>query len=234
MLAAFCTLAATAARPQASSLPPPSPEAVTHGPRSLKRVALTFDACATRRPSRYDERITRILRETGTPATLFLGGKWMQEHPAATRDLASLPFLEIGNHTYIHPHLRQLSEERIREELHTTQLILDTLTGRRGRLFRPPYGEYDERVLRIAAELGLTTIQFDLASGDPDTSATKARLVDYVVRAARNGSIIVMHINRRGWHTAEALADIIRGLQKRGFDLVTVSELLQQHPASAK
>ena len=78
----------------------------------------------------------------------------MQEHPAATRDLASLPFLEIGNHTYIHPHLRQLSEERIREELHTTQLILDTLTGRRGRLFRPPYGEYDERVLRIAAELG--------------------------------------------------------------------------------
>ena len=168
----------------------------------------------------------------------------MQEHPAATRDLASLPFLEIGNHTYIHPHLRQLNEtygqtfvvpeERIREELHTTQLILDTLTGRRGRLFRPPYGEYDERVLRIAAELGLTTIQFDLASGDPDTSATKARLVDYVVRAARNGSIIVMHINRRGWHTAEALADIIRGLKKRGFDLVTVSELLQQHPASAK
>ena len=226
MLAAFCTIASAVARSQDPSLPPPHPEAVTHGPRSLKRVALTFDACATIRPSRYDERITRILRDTRTPATLFLGGKWMQEHPAATRELASLPFFEIGNHTYLHPHLRGLSEERIRGELQKTQHILDSLTGQRATLFRPPYGEYDARVVRIAAELGLTTIQFDLASGDPDTSATKQRLVDYVVGAARNGSIIVMHINRRGWHTAEALPDIVRGLRKRGFELVTVGALL--------
>jgi peptidoglycan/xylan/chitin deacetylase (PgdA/CDA1 family) len=203
------------------------PDPIAHGPRTQKRIALTFDACATSRPSRYDERITQILVKTQTPATLFLGGKWMQDHRAATRYLASLPQIELANHTYLHPHLPQLDDEQIRNELATTQLIMDSLTGRAATYFRPPYGEYDERVVRIATELGLTTIQYDLASGDPDTAATKERLIEYVVGCAKNGSIIVMHINRRGWHTAEALPEIIRGLLRRGFTLVTVSNLLQ-------
>jgi peptidoglycan/xylan/chitin deacetylase (PgdA/CDA1 family) len=74
--------------------------------------------------------------------------------------------------------------------------------------------------------MGLVTVEYDLASGDPDRHATKEKLVEYVTSAAHSGSIIVMHINQRGWHTAEALPDIIAMLRKRGYKLVTVGELL--------
>lgn len=207
-------------------LEPATPEIFFHGPRSKKLIALSFDACANLTPSRYDERITDILVETKTPATLFLGGKWMEEEPEATKRFASLPQFELANHTFLHPHLKELSNERIGQELRWTQQIMFSLTGRQSTCFRPPYGEYDERVVRIAAEMGLTTVQYDLASGDPDSSISKERLVNYVSSMARNGSVIVMHINHGGWHTAEALPEIITRLRKRGFTFVTVSELI--------
>lgn len=212
---------------------PPAPRAVSpaiifHGPRNLKLIALTFDACSTVKPSHYDERITKILIDTKTPATLFLGGKWMEDEAEPTKYLSRFPQFELANHTFLHPHLDKLSDELIRRELRRTQEVMDSLTGKQATLFRPPYGEYDERIIRIAAEMGLTTIQFDLASGDPDPHFTKEKLIDYVTSMARNGSIIVMHINRGGWHTAEALPEIISSLRNRGFTLVTVSEMLNQ------
>jgi peptidoglycan-N-acetylglucosamine deacetylase len=205
---------------------PVEPMVISHGPRSAKRLALTFDACATRAPSHYDTLVTNILVETGTHATIFLGGKWMEEEQAQTLDLASHPQFELANHTFLHPHLKSVSEERIRDELAKTQAVLYTLTGRQATFFRPPYGEYDERCVRIAGEMGLLTIEYDLASGDPDIHATKEKLIEYVTTSAKNGSIIVMHINHRGWHTAEALPEIIRRLRARGFELVTIGELL--------
>jgi peptidoglycan/xylan/chitin deacetylase (PgdA/CDA1 family) len=199
----------------------------SHGSRTIKEVALTFDACATRQPSGYDERVTQILLETQTPATIFLGGKWMEEHPEQTKLLESTPLFELGNHSYLHPHMREASDERIRKELCRTQDVMYAMTGRQPTLFRPPYGEHDDRIVRIAAAMGLTTVEYDLPSGDPSPEATKEKLIEYVTTMARSGSIIVMHINGRGWHTAEALPDIIARLRKRGFVFVTVTQLLQ-------
>ena len=211
-----------------SALPPVTSAAVFHGRRDKKFLALTFDACSTRRPSHYDAQITKILVETKTPATLFLGGKWMEEETEQAKYLASIPYFELGNHTFLHPHLVRMSDDRIRQELLWTQEVMYSLTGKHPTLFRPPYGEEDDRVVRIAASMGLRTIQFDLASGDPDSSISKERLTEYVSSMAKGGSIIVMHINQRGWHTAEALPEIITRLRKRGFTFVTVSELLSQ------
>jgi peptidoglycan/xylan/chitin deacetylase (PgdA/CDA1 family) len=101
------------------------------------------------------------------------------------------------------------------------------LTGPQAALYRPPYGEHDERISRIAAEAGLITVQFDLASGDPDPGISKGRLLRSVTAGARNGSIIVMHMNGRGWKTAEALPDIIAELRRKGFKLVTVGEMMR-------
>jgi peptidoglycan/xylan/chitin deacetylase (PgdA/CDA1 family) len=119
-------------------------------------------------------------------------------------------------------------DARLRLELKWTQDVLYTLTGRQGTLFRAPYGEIDARVVRLAAEAGLTTVQYDLPSGDPDKRVSKKKLVEYVAGTARSGSIVVMHINRRGWHTAEALPEIIKRLRARGYRFVTVSELLDR------
>lgn len=211
--------------------PPPllavSPRVVFHGPRDEKLIALTFDACSTRARSHYDEGVTRVLVEKKVPATVFLGGKWIEDNLDHARYLASLPQLELGNHTFLHPHLERVSDARLREELARTQALLYTVAGRQATLFRAPYGEYDDRIVKYAAEAGMTTVQYDLASGDPDERITKESLTNYVVNSARPGSIVVMHINRRGWHTAEALPSIIDGLRARGFAFVTVSQLLR-------
>ncbi len=211
-------------------MPAVAPMLIEHGDRNAPRIALTFDACSTREPGRLDEQVTSILVATHTPATIFLGGKWMTEEQNHTRYLASFPQFELANHTYLHPHMTRVSDDRIRQELIATEQVLYTLTGRRSRFFRPPYVEADDRVIRIAAELGLTTVTDDLASGDPDPHATRERLDAWVESTAKNGSIIVMHINGRGWHTAEALPDLITALSAKGFTFVTLSELLGLPP----
>ncbi|MDE3056530.1 MAG: polysaccharide deacetylase family protein [Bacteroidota bacterium] len=215
------------------SLRPVLPRVVSHGLSSEKTIALTFDACSTHAPSRYDERITEVLVKTHTPATIFLGGKWMEDEPAQTKYLSALPFIELENHTFYHPHLTKISNEQIREELRRTQEAMYTLIGRQPTLFRPPYGEYDKRVETIAAALGLTTVEYSLASGDPDPHFSKEVLIKYVTTMARNGSIIVMHINGRGWHTAEALPEIIARLRARGFTFVTVKDLIHSEEKTA-
>ena len=220
---------AAPAPPSAPKLEVVPPEVVAHGSRKGKQIALTFDACSTRDVSQYDEAVTRVLEETHTAATIFLGGQWAKEEAAHVQQLGRNPLFELGNHTFTHPHLTAVKDDRrLREELDRTQAEVHALTGFTPRLFRPPYGEYDQRVVRIAAAAGLTTVEYDLASGDPDlVHATKERLIEWVLRKAQPGSIVVMHINHLKFHTAEALPAIIAGLRARGFTLVTVSELIR-------
>jgi len=215
----------------APPLPAVAPLVVKHGPRRKKRIALTFDACSTQGPSQFDEKVIRMLIQLKVPATLFLGGKWMEEHPDETQELATYPQFELANHTYLHPHLPRESDARVREELTRTQDMLYTLTGRSATLFRAPYGEVDARTARLGAEAGMIAIQYDLASGDPDRHISTKRLIDYVSGQAKNGSIVVMHMNGRGWKTAAALPRIVLRLRKKGYKLVTVSDLLRRPPA---
>lgn len=105
--------------------------------------------------------------------------------------------------------------------------MLKGASGISQKLFRPPYAETDQRIENIAHKIGLTTVMYDLASGDPDSTISRERLIRYVVTSVRNGSIIVMHVNGRGWHTAEALPEIIQALHAKGFIFSKVSDLLK-------
>jgi peptidoglycan/xylan/chitin deacetylase (PgdA/CDA1 family) len=214
--------------PPATPLPAVFGEVIAHGPRNSNGVALTFDACSTRDVSKYDARVTRELIATQTPATLFIGGSWAREEAAHVKELAANPLFELGNHSYSHPHMTKVSPARVKRELLDTQAELFALTGKQPLLFRPPYGEYDDKLVKAAAEVGLTTIEYDLASGDPDQHATKERLVEWVLKKARPGSIIVMHINHTRFHTSEALPGIIEGLRARGLKPMTVSDLIRE------
>jgi peptidoglycan/xylan/chitin deacetylase (PgdA/CDA1 family) len=205
------------------------PAVVHSGLRDEMRVALTFDACPTR--SVYDERITRVLKETQTPATIFLSGSWVRRNPQIVLELASSPLFELANHSYTHKHMTQLKDDtKVLAELLETQAEIFHVTGKLPEYFRPPFGEFDSRLAYLVGKAGLTTIEFDLASGDPDEYATKPRLVNWVLKQARPGSIIVMHINHREFPTADALPEIIQGLRKRGYELVTVGQLLKERP----
>jgi len=191
-----------------------------------KRIALTFDSCSTLDRSFYDERVTRVLLATKTKATLFISGRWAETHLRQMQVLAHEPLFEIANHSYIHPHMTEMPPQRQREELLWTQQILLSLTGKLPRYFRPPYGEVSTELAEVAASEGIRTVEYDFPSGDPDKNITKERLIAWVLAKARPGSIVVMHMNRHGWHTAEALPAIIAGLRAKGFVLSQVGEML--------
>lgn len=204
----------------------PSGTPFAHGPRDVPRVALTFDACSSARDNRCDEAVLRALEEGGIPATVFLGGMWMEKQSAIVRRMAANPKLELGLHGWDHRHLDRLSDAELRRHLEKSKEVFVRLTGRSPLLFRPPFGDATPRDVRIAAEAGLVTVTYDLASGDPDPGFTKGILTRYVVRRARNGSVVIFHINGRGRHTAEALPGIVKGLEARGMSFATVGEML--------
>ncbi len=212
-------------------LRPLAPVLISHGDRSWPYIALTFDTCQSADfPAGYDETIVNILIETETPATLFLGGLWMQRYPTQTQALAANPLFELGNHSWSHPDFSQLKPEEMRAEILRTQKTMAKLTGHRPTLFRFPFGAYTAEALTVAGQHGLRAIQWDVVTGDPDPHISARDIVDAVAAQADNGSIVVMHMNSRGCHTAAALPAIIKQLRAKGYTLVTVSQLLGLAP----
>ena len=211
----------------APTLPHMDIQFIYHGDRNKPYVALTFDLCQIPGvPAWFDRGIYDVLTRYDVPATFFLGGDWMRTHPEETNLLASNPKFELGNHSWSHPDLPGLSDDIISSEIVKTQDLLFELTGRQSRLFRLPSGRFDDQALSVIARHGLYTVQWDVETGDPDPSIDAERLTGGVKATVQNGSIIIMHANGRGWHTAEALPEMIEYLHSKGYTLVTVSQLL--------
>jgi peptidoglycan-N-acetylglucosamine deacetylase len=202
------------------------PKVIEHGPRDVNKIALTFDACPTGREDEYDEKVVDVLVQEKVRATLFMSGRWVEKNKDMAKVLAANPQFEIANHAYWHPHMLEKDDERILRELRRTQDIIGKVTGKRPKYFRPPFGEVDERLARLAAEAGLVTVQYDIASGDPDPGLSAKRIIRGVVGEAKGGSIVVFHMNRNGVRTAEVLPEVIKQLRGKGFELVTVGEML--------
>jgi peptidoglycan/xylan/chitin deacetylase (PgdA/CDA1 family) len=201
---------------------------IEHGPRDSQKIALTFDACPTGRPDEYDDKVIDILLKENVPATLFMSGRWVEKNSEKAKFLANLQQFEIAAHSFYHPHMTQKNDERDIRELLATQAVISKVTGKTPRYFRPPYGEVDARVANLAARAGLITIQYDISSGDPDPNLSSRAIVRGVLKGAKGGSIIVFHMNKNGVRTAEVLPEIVDGLRKKGFTLVTVGNLLEE------
>ncbi len=216
--------------PTATSTLTPTPlpaVLITNGDRASNFVALTFDVCQDPAyPAGYDSALVSVLERYNVPATFFMGGDWMRTHPTETQQLVAHPLFEMGNHSWDHADFTTLNADQIHAEILQTDDTLFQLTGRRSRLFRLPGGAYTDFTLQVISQMGFYTIQWDSVTGDPDPNFDAATILGEVQRTVQNGSIIIMHANGRGWHTAEALPAIIEYLQGRGFQLVTVSQLL--------
>jgi peptidoglycan/xylan/chitin deacetylase (PgdA/CDA1 family) len=118
----------------------------------------------------------------------------------------------------------------MKDEILLAQQQMYDLLGYQTNLFRLPYGTYNEEALNVIGENGLYAIQWDDVSGDPDPNIDAQRMTNGVLQHLQSGSIIIMHANGRGWHTAEALPGIIQSIRQQGYTLVTVSDLLQIQP----
>jgi peptidoglycan/xylan/chitin deacetylase (PgdA/CDA1 family) len=201
---------------------------LTRLPTTSKVVALTFDAGANADgvPS-----ILRTLQATGTPATFFLTGKWVQTYPQLAQQIGRS--YQVGNHTYSHPHLPQLPDAAVRNEIAVAGTLIAGATGRDPRpLFRFPYGDGDPRTIAIANQLGYSCIQWTV-----DTQGWKGisggqsvdSVVNRVLANLQPGEIVLMHVGSAGDHStldADALPRIIATLKAQGYSFTTVSESL--------
>ena len=208
-------------------------------PVGEKYVALTFDLCeASGEVAGYDGALVDLLRANGAHATFFAGGKWLINHAARASQLLADQGFEIGNHTWSHWNLGVASGAGMRTQVDAAEAAFAATRAslvkicpaarppQAMRLFRFPYGSCSPESLNYVNQRGYRAIQWDVDSGDPWLPMTGTRMAKAVLDAVRPGSIVLMHANGRGFHTAEALAEIIPALKARGFGFLTVSELL--------
>ena len=209
-------------------------------------VALTLDLCETTgEVSGYDGDIFDFLRSQNIRATVFAGGKWLRSHPERAHQLILDPLFEIANHAEAHRNLRLLSGKALSREILGPQHSYETLRSklaqsqclrsnkynlshvpRRLGLFRFPFGACNAISLKAVNDAGLLAIQWDVSTGDPSPTQSARTMVSHVVKRTKPGSILIAHANGRGYNTAQALPMLVSKLKAKGFEFVTVSELL--------
>ena len=184
-----------------------------------KKLAISFD-CAW--GVDYTDTLLDVMKRNNVRCTFFAVEFWVERYPEYAEKIVAAGH-ELGTHSRTHSYMSKQSAEEIRDELQTSVSAIKRTTGHTAKLFRPPYGDYDNLLVDTATELGLYTIQWDVDSLDwKNLSATEIAM--RVINGAKNGSIILCHNN--GLHTAEALPLIFSTLQNRGFEFVPIGELI--------
>lgn len=149
-------------------------------------------------------------------------GDWVKKFPEAAKKIKEAGH-EIATHSNTHPHVNQLSyEENVKEIQDSVKLIKD-ITGADVKLYRPPYGEYNDTVIKSANDKGLIPIQWSLDTLDY-TNLTGTQMWERLEKKLSNGDIILMHNGAK--HTADSLEMIIQSINKKGYKIVPVSELV--------
>lgn len=191
---------------------------VRQGAPDQPMVALTFDDG----PSEHTPALLDALKAREAHATFFLVGANVVRRPELAQRMAAEGH-DVANHTRTHLRLPPLREDQIANEIANGATVIRRATGERVRLFRPPGGQYDARVLAEAARQGEMTVLWSTNTGDWRARSPRW-IANRVLSNVENGDIVLMHEARP--ETAAALPAILRALQERGFRLVTVSELM--------
>lgn len=214
-----------APKPPASGGQPavPAGPAISRVSGTGKKVALTFDDGPN---GAYTDAVLATLKRHHVKGTFFVIGQ------QAARDGARLTKMRdaghaIGNHSWDHSQLTNLSDAQVKRQLKDTSDAIERATGKRPDTFRPPYGARSSRVDEVARGLGMRDIIWDVDTVDWSRPGSDA-IARTAVNNARSGSVILMHDgggNRQ--QTVDALDRIITGLQAKGYELVTVPELVK-------
>ncbi len=189
-------------------------------PLDLSRpmIALTFDDG----PGRGTERILDLLSENGGRATFFVIGDLAGKNPNTVRQIAEQG-CEVANHTWGHKKLTDLAQEDILQQIGDVNDMVETVTGTRPRLLRPPGGEYNDVVLEIARQMDMALVNWSIDPKDWKRRDADA-IYEAIMKDARDGGIVICHDIYNS--TAEAMERVIPELTAQGYQLVTASELL--------
>lgn len=184
-----------------------------------KKVAISFDAAWGNEDT---QQLIDIMEEYGVKATFFVVGEWVDKYPESVKALFDAGH-EVMNHSNTHPHMPQISKEKMIEEIKLCSDKIEAVTGVRPNLFRQPYGDYDNKSLKTLEEQGYYTIQWDVDSLDWK-KLSAAEITQRIFSRVRPGSIVLFH--NAAINTPAALGDIIKGLLEKGYEFVKISELI--------
>ena len=186
-----------------------------------KLVSFSFDAAWGNEDT---EQLIEILKKYDVKATFFVVGEWVDKYPESVKQLAEAGH-EIMNHSDTHPHMPQLSIEKMTEEINACNDKIEKITGRRPTLFRAPYGEYDNNLIDVLSSLNMFCIQWDVDSRDWKEDYTVEKIVSGVVNNAQPGSICLFHNAAK--NTPKALPIILERLIADGYKIVPISKLIK-------
>jgi peptidoglycan/xylan/chitin deacetylase (PgdA/CDA1 family) len=196
-----------------------------------KIVALTFDACGGPRGNGYDKELIDFLLCERIPATLFLTGRWIDDHPREAKQLAADTLFDIENHGLFHRpcSLEGRSKYGIEgtcnigdaiDEIEINARKIECLTNVKPVYYRSATAMSDEGCATLADVLGETIVSYDVLSGDAVARTAVEAIASNVVNKVRNGSIVIMHMNHPEWNGYEALTQVVPALRKQGYTFV--------------
>lgn len=184
-----------------------------------KVLSISFDAAWGRANT---EEILNILDRYDVKTTFFLVGFWAEKHPDLVAEIVARGH-EIGNHSATHPHMSQLTDAQIREELRKCSDLVKSITGVPTTLFRPPYGEYNDAVVRISREEGYECVQWNVDSLDWKNLGTE-NMVRQCTKDVNPGDIVLFHNDSK--YILEALPQILEYYTQKEYRIIPVSEIL--------
>jgi polysaccharide deacetylase family sporulation protein PdaB len=210
------TVLTTAATPKA-------PAAIYKIDTDKKIVALTFDiSWGEKTPGP----VLDVLQQKGVKkATFFLSGPWTLTHPEIAKRIKDMGF-EIGSHGHKHDNFSQYPDSWIRDQVSKAEQAIQEVTGVKTKLIRTPNGDFNKRVITTLHQMGYQVIQWDTDSLDWKNPGVD-QIVNRVLNKAHPGDIILMHASDSCKQTAQALPRIIDGLRAKGYEFVTVSQLIE-------
>lgn len=198
--------------------------------RGAKKIALTYDDGPN---ERHTVHLLEVLAKHGVQATFFLIGRYVEQRPEIVREIVKAGHV-VGNHTFTHPLLIFKSEAGICKELAACSKAIGEAVGQKPDLFRPPFGGRRPAVLRIARELGLQPVMWNVTgydwNGPPaETIETK------VARQIRGGDVVLLH---DGGHkqmgadrsqTVIATDHLIARYKAAGYEFVTIPRMMADY-----
>ena len=200
-------------------------QVIKHGSKEEKVIALTFDDGPH---PEFTPQILDILEEYNVKATFFVLGQHGEMYPDILKRQINEGH-EIGNHTYTHINIKKTPAEKIKEEFYRTQEVIHSSTEIKPKVFRPPYGIYDNTVVNIANKNNCSIVLWSPHQDSKDWSHPDVeKIIDTTISKVENGDIILFHdyVYYDTNNTIEALEYIIPELKNRGYEFVTMSELI--------
>lgn len=195
--------------------------------RGTRQLALTYDDGPN---DPHTQRLLEVLARHEVKATFFLIGRYAKQRPAIAREIAKAGHI-IGNHTFTHPMLTFKSAAEIRKELTDCRAALEEAVGKHSNLFRPPFGARRPATLRIARELGLEPIMWNVTGYD--WNAPPAAVIEQKVSTKiRGGNVILLH---DGGHkemgadrsqTVQATDALIKRYKNEGYEFLTIPQMM--------